>query len=120
MKKLELRHVGFLWSELKALVGSPPFILLTLLGNGLICLSAILFYLIEEGTNPKVRRFMDALWWAFAPATTTGYGDITPATDAGKVLSILLMLLGLAIFAMYTALFAETILASKNTGDEGA
>ncbi len=56
---------------------------------------------------------MDALWWGFATATTTGYGDITPVTLAGKFLGILLMLTGMAIFAMFTALFAETILASS-------
>ena len=55
---------------------------------------------------------MDALWWGFATATTTGYGDITPVTIQGKILSIVLMLTGLAFFGMFTALFAETILAS--------
>lgn len=58
-------------------------------------------------------RYMDALWWSFATATTTGYGDITPVTDAGKILSILLMLAGLGLFSMYTALFAEAILTSR-------
>jgi len=56
---------------------------------------------------------MDALWWSFATATTTGYGDITPVTDTGKILSIILMLVGLALFSMYTALFAEAILMSR-------
>lgn len=57
-----------------------------------------------------MHRYLDGLWWAFATATTTGYGDLTPTTDAGKALSIFLMLAGLALFSMYTVLFAEIIL----------
>lgn len=61
---------------------------------------------------------MDAIWWSFTTATTTGYGDITPVTDLGKILSILLMITGLLLFAVFTATFAETILASRNLLDK--
>lgn len=99
--------------EVKLLLRSPFFILLTLGGNGLIGMSGLAFYLLEKGVNPNIRSYGDALWLSFATATTTGYGDITPVTGPGKALSVLLMLMGLAMFAMYTALFAEAILASK-------
>ncbi len=109
-----MKELKLFVKEIKLLLKSKFFIYLTILGNGLIGLSGLLFYLLEKGVNPKVNRYMDALWWSFATATTTGYGDITPITDLGKILSILLMLMGLALFSMYTALFAETIMASKN------
>lgn len=106
-------HIKIFLLEMKTMFTSPSFILLTILGNGLIILTSLLFYHIEYDANPKVERYMDALWWSFATATTTGYGDITPVTDFGKILSIILMLVGLALFAMYTALFAETFLTSR-------
>lgn len=84
--------------------------MLTIIGNSFIFFCGYIFWIIEHGKNPKVERYMDAIWWGFATATTTGYGDITPVTDLGKILSIILMLSGLAIFAMYTALFSETII----------
>ena len=99
-------------AEVGLLVKSPVFILLTILGNSLIGLCSVVFYIIEKPHNHKLVSFIDALWWAFSTATTTGYGDITPTTFAGKMLGILLMLIGTALFAMFTALFAETILAS--------
>ena len=68
--------------------------------------------MIESNGNSKLHSFIDALWWGFSTATTTGYGDITPVTTQGKILGILLMLTGMALFAMFTALFAETILIS--------
>ena len=99
-------------AEMKTLIHSPVFIMLTILGNLLICFFSLIFYLIESQTNSKIKTFMDAIWWGFSTATTTGYGDITPATTPGKLLGILLMLTGMALFAMFTALFAETILTS--------
>ncbi|MFZ4713183.1 MAG: potassium channel family protein [Bacteriovoracaceae bacterium] len=94
------------------LLKSPVFILLTILGNSLIGFFSLIFYWLEKESNPKLHHFMDALWWGFSTATTTGYGDITPHTQQGKMLGILLMLTGMALFGMFTALFAETILAS--------
>ena len=99
-------------AEIFSLIKSPVFILLTVLGNSLIGLFSFIFFWIESGINPKLHSFIDALWWGFATATTTGYGDITPVTVKGKILGILLMLTGTALFAMFTALFAETILAN--------
>jgi voltage-gated potassium channel len=100
------------FTEMVILIKSPVFILLTFLGNSLIGVVSLLFYFLEHDTNPRIHSFIDALWWGFATATTTGYGDITPVTILGKLLSILLMLTGLALFGMFTALFAETILIS--------
>lgn len=105
-------NLKFFFSEMVILIKSPVFSLLTILGNSLIGLFSLIFYLVEKDTNHKLHSFIDALWWGFATATTTGYGDIIPVTIIGKILGIVLMLTGLAIFAMFTALFAETILTS--------
>ena len=115
---MQKKHFHFLFLEMRTLIKSPFFILLTIVGNGFIGIAGYAFYLIEKSTNPKVTRYMDALWWSFSTATNTGYGDVTPVTDLGKILGIGLMLAGLALFAMYTALFAETILLSKRTYHE--
>ena len=108
-----LTNIKFFFHEIQKLVFSPVFILITVLGNGLIGAFGYVFYLLEKDLNPKLMGFIDALWWSFATATTTGYGDITPVTFSGKVLGILLMLIGTAIFAVYTGLFAEAILTSE-------
>ena len=116
------RDIRFFIHEVIGLVKSPVFLLLTILGNLLIGVFAILFYWLEFGLNPNVKHFIDSLWYCFSTATTTGYGDIVPVTHGGKALSILVMLVGTAIFALYTGLFAEAILKSdkfqKNTDFE--
>lgn len=35
--------------------------------------------------------FLDSLYWAGTTATSTGYGDISPKTGAGRVLALALM-----------------------------
>lgn len=107
-----ISNIHFFGREIYLLIKSPVFIMLTILGNGMIGLSGGLFYYLEKGANQKLHHFIDAIWWAFSTATTTGYGDITPVTMWGKVLGILLMLMGTALFAMYTGLFAEIILTN--------
>lgn len=102
-------------SEIFILITSPVFALLTIIGNIMIGFFSLVFYFLESNHNVKINSYLDALWWGMATATTTGYGDITPVTTLGKVLGILLMLIGMAFFAMFTALFAKTILNSSNS-----
>ncbi len=108
-----IQYLKIFLKEITYLVRSPFFLMLTIVGNTFILLCSYLFWILESGKNPKVEESIDAIWWAFSTATTTGYGDITPVTIMGKVLGIFLMLIGLALFAMYTALFAETIIQYK-------
>jgi voltage-gated potassium channel len=108
-----IHHLKIFLKEITYLVRSPFFILLTIVGNAFILFCSYLFWVLESGENTKLEKYIDAIWWAFSTATTTGYGDITPVTNSGKLLGIFLMLIGLALFAMYTALFAETIIQYK-------
>lgn len=41
-----------------------------------------------------------SIWWAIVTLTTTGYGDMVPMTIVGKIASSVIMLLGVAIFAL--------------------
>jgi voltage-gated potassium channel len=41
-----------------------------------------------------------SVWWAVVTLTTTGYGDMVPMTLAGKIASGVIMLVGVAIFAL--------------------
>lgn len=92
---------------------SPSFLILTFVGNSIIVLFSYVFFLIEEDLNSSIHTFLDALWWGFATATTVGYGDIVAVTAPGKIVGIALMLIGTALFATYTALFAQTILEDE-------
>ena len=79
-----------------------------------IIIAACLLYFAEHLAQPKVFSSIPAtLWWAVVTVTSIGYGDMVPITTLGKVLSGLISLSGLAVFALpagiITAGFLEEI-----------
>ena len=95
------------------LIKSHAFIVLSLVGNLFIFIVSAIFYWLEAQSNPLINKLFDAVWWGYCTATTVGYGDIVPVTNSGKVLGIILMLAGAALFATFTALFAQTIIEDE-------
>lgn len=108
-----LKQTKIVQRNILRLIISPHFLIISLLGNVIIVLFAILILKLEQNAGGPINTFMDALWWSFSTATTVGYGDITPITDYGRYIGIALMLLGTALFATYTALFAQAILGRE-------
>jgi voltage-gated potassium channel len=43
-----------------------------------------------------------SFWWAIATATTVGYGDISPHTIVGKIVALVLMMVGIGVIGMLT------------------
>ena len=69
-----------------------------------VLFGAVAIYLLERGTT--VETFEDALWWAFVTSTTVGYGDISPSTGAGRIVAVILMLMGIGLVSMLTGTIA--------------
>ncbi|WP_308738228.1 potassium channel family protein [Kocuria dechangensis] len=61
----------------------------------------------------------DAAWWAVSTMSTVGYGDLYPVTPPGRVVGGVLMLGGVAVFGLVTALLAswlvEAVTARRTT-----
>jgi voltage-gated potassium channel len=55
----------------------------------------------------------DGVWWAVTTMTTVGYGDISPATDLGRGIAMVLMLVGIGFLAVLTGAVAERFLATR-------
>ena len=93
------------------LVASPFFLSLTLIWHLCIGVGAYLFLYFEKGQNPQVNSAWDSLYWVLATVTTTGYGDITPITFEGRILAIIMMILGVIFVWSYTALIAGSLIS---------
>jgi voltage-gated potassium channel len=74
------------------------------------CLGTLM-YMVESGRNDT--QFTDlatSVYWAIVTMTTVGYGDITPVTPIGRLLSAFVMLLGYTIIAVPTGIVTATII----------
>ncbi len=60
-------------------------------------ISAGLFYEVESEINPQVRTFGDAFYFTVVALTTVGFGDITPLSDAGKWVTVIMILSGIIL-----------------------
>lgn len=58
--------------------------------------SVVFALFVEKSTG--VAGYVDALYFTVTTLTTTGYGDITPSTVEGKLFSVFVMVVGVALF----------------------
>ena len=68
---------------------------------GLVLTAATALYIVEHEINPgSFGSIPAAIWWSVATLTTVGYGDVVPITILGKSIGVVVMILGLAMFAL--------------------
>lgn len=107
-----------LFKAIAGIVGTPE-------GRGVSVLIALqvlggaVFYHLTEGW-----RWVDAFYFCVATLTTVGYGDLTPATDLGKVFTMVYIVTGIGLFVSFVTLVARHLLAEREkpakTGGEEA
>lgn len=93
-----------------SVIQSKTFELLTLLLflAFVMFISAVLIYVFEgNGQNPDINSFFDALYWALVTISTVGYGDISPVTTEGRVISMLVIITGVTILAFATSIIVS-------------
>jgi voltage-gated potassium channel len=70
-----------------------------------LVIAATLEYLLEAKAQPQsFGTIPRALWWAAETLTTVGYGDAVPMTIAGRMIAGIVMLCGISVCALWTAI----------------
>ena len=72
----------------------------------LVFASSIVYLLEREAQPEAFASIPHAMWWGLATLTTVGYGDVAPVTGFGKLFGALIMILGIAMFALPTGILA--------------
>jgi voltage-gated potassium channel Kch len=55
-------------------------------------------YETQHAINPQINNYADALYFTVTALTTTGFGDITLAGTIGRLISVVIMVLGVTLF----------------------
>ncbi len=81
-----------------------------------IIFGSVLVYLFEKGITFKT--FGDAVWWACVTVTTVGYGDYVPKTVMGRLVAVVLMVVGIGLISMLTGTVATYFTTAKKKGHQ--
>jgi voltage-gated potassium channel len=64
-------------------------------------------FIIERHAQPETfASIPHTMWWAIVTMATVGYGDISPVTPMGKVFGGIVMIVGIAMFAVPAGILA--------------
>ncbi len=74
----------------------------------LVVFEAAIIYALEHPVQPEVfSSIPEAMWWTMTTLTTVGYGDAVPVTPLGKFFGIIVMFVGIAMFAIPTGILVS-------------
>jgi len=60
----------------------------------------------------------DGVWWAIVTVTTVGYGDLYPTDVEGRIIGIVVMLVGIGFLSVLTATMASLFIKTDTASDE--
>lgn len=82
----------------------------------MVFLSATLIFiggiLISVTENMSLQ---DGIWWAFVTTTTVGYGDISPSTQYGRIIAMVLMIVGIGLIGSVTSTLTSFFMNSEKS-----
>lgn len=98
-----------LMDKKKQLLSSISMILMLMLA------ASLCMYGFEHEAQPDVyENAFSGIWWAMSTILTVGYGDIYPITIGGKIMAILIALLGVCVVAIPTGVISAGFVEYDN------
>ena len=81
------------------------FLTLLIFASIIVFVSSVLIY-VMEANNPDspIDTLFEAVYWSIVTISTVGYGDVTPVSEAGRVVAMFVIISGIAVFSFTTSL----------------
>jgi len=111
LRDVGIRTVGR--ALIKDRAGSSLYTLL-LMGIFVLEFGSLTILGVEQGARgANITTAGDALWWGYVTATTVGYGDQYPVTRGGRLTGLVMLTVGVALFATFSGFLASTFLSPE-------
>ncbi len=76
--------------------------------------AVVVFGVIERLADPTTfTSVWLGFWWSIQTVTTVGYGDVVPGQTSGKVMASVLMIGGLSLLAVVTAVITSAFVERR-------
>lgn len=100
--------------ELRQELASGALYLVIFIGMLVLEVCGLLeLYFEEDAPGANITTAGDALWWGYVTATTVGYGDQYPVTTGGRLTGLIMLTVGVALFATFSGFLASTFLSPR-------
>jgi len=100
--------------ELRQELASGALYLVIFVGITVLEICGLLELRFEEyAPGANITTAGDALWWGYVTATTVGYGDQYPVTTGGRLTGLIMLTVGVALFATFSGFLANLFLSPR-------
>jgi voltage-gated potassium channel Kch len=100
------------WSAIRKAWSDPAFRSIAVLTASLLLVGTFVFNRIEGWS------FLDSFYYSAVTLATVGFGDFTPKTPAGKLLTVFYMFCGIGLLVALLSRFAEALIQSSRENHE--
>ena len=77
---------------------------------GTFVFGSLLFFWVESPVNPQASTLDDAAYFMIVTMSTVGYGNIVPYTGAGRLISVIAIIVGVGYAGWVTAAIATSLI----------
>jgi len=118
LRKSEYRWMGRIIVQRRA----QSTLLLIIFATIIVFEAGGILVLRAEAGDPaaNIKTAGDALWWGYVTVATVGYGDRYPVTHQGRMVGILVMTFGVALFSSLTGFLSEWFHRPRSAAGSGA
>src|SRR5262245_770412 len=100
--------------ELRQELASGALYLVIFVGISVLEFVGLLELRFEENApGANITTAGDALWWGYVTATTVGYGDYYPVTTGGRLAGLIMLTVGVGLFATFSGFLANAFLSPQ-------